>query len=357
MLKLYRRHVQTCKNRLKGRKGNNCGCPIWLDGMHEGRRRRHSLDTFNWEAASHKLLEITADQTEKNATVNDAVADFISDCERQKLKPQTTRKYSEVLKPLSVFCTGRSISTVRALDLATLKNFVGSLPDSPLTVGKKIERLRTFLRHCSDMDWCDGNPATKIKKPRVTNPPVVPFTAKEQKAILASIRRYPQKNSFGYDNRKRVEAFLLVLRHTGLRMSDAVQLKKSAVTKGRILLRTTKTGATIYLPIPPTLLKLLKEIENCSPYYFWSGEGTLKSGISVWQRTFEALLKLAKVTGHPHKYRHTLAVDLLERGVLVEHVAAILGNSPAIVYKHYAPWIASRQKALDAAVKQSWATA
>src|ERR1019366_5336972 len=111
MLKLYRRHVRTCKNRPKGHKGSNCGCPIWADGMHEGKRRRHSLDTFNWEDASRKLLEITAAQTKKNATVDVALADFIADCERQNLKPQTTKKYSEVLKPLSVFGTARSIST------------------------------------------------------------------------------------------------------------------------------------------------------------------------------------------------------------------------------------------------------
>jgi hypothetical protein len=43
-------------------------------------------------------------------------------------------------------------------------------------------------------------------------------------------------------------------------------------------------------------------------------------------------------------FRHTLAVELLENKVSVEHVAAILDNSPAIMHKHYAPWIASRQK-------------
>jgi predicted transcriptional regulator len=54
-------------------------------------------------------------------------------------------------------------------------------------------------------------------------------------------------------------------------------------------------------------------------------------------------------------FRHTLAIELLEKGITVEHVAAILGNSPAIVYKHYSPWVASRQKALDKAVMSVWA--
>ena len=74
-----------------------------------------------------------------------------------------------------------------------------------------------------------------------------------------------------------------------------------------------------------------------SPYYFWSGEGKVKSLISTWQVAFTKLLELAKVDGHPHMYRQTTAVELLERGITNEQVAAILGNSPAIIYKHYAP--------------------
>jgi hypothetical protein len=44
----------------------------------------------------------------------------------------------------------------------------------------------------------------------------------------------------------------------------------------------------------------------------------------------------------------------LTKGVSVENVAAILGNSPAIVVKHYSQWISSRQEALDAALELTW---
>jgi len=91
-----------------------------------------------------------------------------------------------------------------------------------------------------------------------------------------------------------------------------------------------------------------------TPFYFWSGEGKVKSLITTWQRTFNALLELAKVKGHPHMYRHMLAIELLEKGVSVEHVAAILGNSPQIVYKHYSPWVESRQRALEESIKKVW---
>ena len=356
MLKLYRRHTPTCKHIDKGSKHTKCSCPIWVDGMHNGKRVRHSMDTFNWEEASRKLLELTTSTEKKDSTVADAVKDFITDCESRNLGTATVGKYRETLSPLQLFCEGRSITTIRALaDFATLKKFVESLSDSALTKGKKIERLRTFIRHCEDMGWCDNNPARKIKKPKVTSAPVVPFTQAEYSAILEAVDEYPTKNSFGYDNRKRLKAYILMLRYTALRISDVTKLQRSAVCNGRVMLRTLKTGATVHLPLPPAVIEALKEVENGSAFYFWTGNGLLKSAVADWQRSIIRLFKLAKVKGHPHMFRHMMSIELLEKGVPVEHVAQILGNTPNIVYKHYAPWIPARQKALDDAVMSMWA--
>jgi integrase len=57
---------------------------------------------------------------------------------------------------------------------------------------------------------------------------------------------------------------------------------------------------------------------------------------------------------HAHRYRHTLVATLLSKGVPVGEVAAILGNSPRVVDKHYSQWIQSRQVALNVAVKGTW---
>jgi len=229
-------------------------CPIHVDGMQEGVCHRYSLDTFSWEEASRKLLEIVTEKSTKDSSVIDAVDDFIKDCESRKLGTATVGKYKETLDALKRFCAGRAITKVRALDYATLKAFVAKLTDSSLTVGKKIERLRTFIRHCNDMGWIDSNPATKIKKPQVQNSPVIPFSAEQQEAILKAIDSYPVRNSMGYDNRARVLAFVLALRYTALRISDVVKLRRDKVVNARLLLRTSKTGAVVHLPLPLALL-------------------------------------------------------------------------------------------------------
>jgi integrase len=69
-------------------------------------------------------------------------------------------------------------------------------------------------------------------------------------------------------------------------------------------------------------------------------------------------MSLAELAGvedvHFHRFRHTFSVKLLQRGVPVEMVATILGNTPAIVSRHYSAFVESRQKALEEAVRGAW---
>jgi len=97
----------------------------------------------------------------------------------------------------------------------------------------------------------------------------------------------------------------------------------------------------------------LKSVEN-GEYFFWSGLGNPKSCVGDWQRSLRRLGEIAGVHIHAHRWRHTFATDLLSKGVPVSEVAAILGNSPAIVEKHYSQWIQSRQDRLNEAVKATW---
>jgi hypothetical protein len=44
----------------------------------------------------------------------------------------------------------------------------------------------------------------------------------------------------------------------------------------------------------------------------------------------------------PHRFRHTLATEVLEVGGTIEEAADILGDSEAIIRKHYVKWSAGR---------------
>jgi integrase len=350
MLRTYRRHLASCRQKAKGRQAKNCSCPIWVDGTLNGRRILKSLDTANLEIAADRVLELEANDGEEAVSVDKAVDAFL----KANAQLASIHTYKQVLLPFQTFCFGKAISKIRAVTLADLYQFRETWNCSALTAGKRVERLRTFFSFCEDNEWVNKNTAKKLKKPPVKEPPVVPFKDAEWKALLAAVDTYPTKNSFGYDNRTRLKAFLLMLRYSGLRIGDVATLKKSRIsTDGMLHLRTSKVGVPVRHPLPPFVLEALKDIGNAE-YFFWSGEGTVKSTVGDWQRAIRRLMKMANVTGHPHMFRHTLVVELLNKGVSMEHVAAILGNSPEVCRRHYAPWEATRQKALEEALHQVW---
>ena len=68
----------------------------------------------------------------------------------------------------------------------------------------------------------------------------------------------------------------------------------------------------------------------------------------IAERSLSAVFKASMVPhAHAHRFRHTLATELLGNGASFEEVADILGNSPEIVRKHYAKWSPARQSRID----------
>jgi integrase len=124
----------------------------------------------------------------------------------------------------------------------------------------------------------------------------------------------------------------------------------SQVSEGRVYLYTSKAGTPVSIKIPETLSSLLKALPTTGGYFFLRGESTrMGTTGDGWRDQFKKWCKAAGVMpDHPHRMRHTLAADLLTKGASVEQVATILGNSPAIVAKHYSQWVRQRQEALDA---------
>ena len=86
-----------------------------------------------------------------------------------------------------------------------------------------------------------------------------------------------------------------------------------------------------------------------------SGESKRRTCINVWEQTFQKMFQRAGIEGHSHQLRHTFAVGLLQKGVSMENVAALLGHQNIkITQKHYASWVAGRQQHLDEEVRRTW---
>lgn len=141
-------------------------------------------------------------------------------------------------------------------------------------------------------------------------------------------------------------AFLL-FRWTGLRGSDAVNLRWSEVhfdrrEMERVTLKRTKK---VIVPLHPDLLAVL-EMEhtrrNPKPEDRVLLHALTQKPLTR-KRLYYHMLALGKRAGvpdaHPHRFRDTFAVDMLARGASPYDVAKLLGDTIETVEKHYAEFV------------------
>jgi integrase/recombinase XerD len=321
---------------------------MWMFGSVGGKRIRQALDTTSWERADEILRERDPGEVHVKITLRAAGERFLSDC-RLRISKESTRKYELVVNELVGKMGSIEPRVISSDDLARIREAWGS----GMFARKRIEKMRTFFRFCQERGWVKTNPASVLKVPKSKAQQVVPFSKEEMEKILWATEIYKDDPP---GRRVQVHAFILVLRYTGLRIGDAVALKRESVDDGKLHLRTAKTGTDVWLPLKKDVIAALGVIKNRSDYFFWTGNGTLKSAVSSWHRSLVTLFKLAGVSGaHAHKFRHCFASELLVKGVPVTDVAMLLGHSSTrITEKHYAAWTSSRQKQLEESIKLTW---
>jgi site-specific recombinase XerD len=356
MLTIWRRHTKSCPHRTRGRDVLKCNCPLWADGYIDGKRvLRQSLGTRDMARARKKAVALESPEARTFKTVDDAVTAFLEHCDSEGLKYSTVRKYRNTLNHLNAFCEARKIDSVDELTTDNLDAFRAGRALKPITGAKELELLRQFCGFCCDRKWSSENVAKRIKSPRNIKPnDVEPFSTAEVKAIIKAcddIGRGPYE-------RLRARAMILTLRYTALRIGDVALLARDRLSKDggrwRIFLRTEKSGKPVFLPIPAELKQALDTVplpRGCgedSRWFFWNGISSERAMKGIAERSLAAVFKVSMVPhAHAHRFRHTLATELLGNGASFEEAADILGNSPEIVRKHYAKWSPARQSRID----------
>ena len=329
MLTVYRRHLKTCRHRHKGRAYQGCECPVWVDGKLEGREIRKSLDTRDLKAATRKAAEIE-------------------------------NPNGKVLRYFVRHCENSRVLTLPGVAADIIDAYRTSRLIGVITWSKELETLRQFFGWCVKRRWATENPAGHVKMPRNIRPAeeVRPYTPEELTRILMAA---PQIGRANYE-RKRALAVVLLLRHTGLRITDVATLRRDRIRpNGRLHLRTQKTGGEVYLPLPGELLGALTDLpfprgsEPWCPWFFWNGISKTAVVKGITERTLTAVFRKAKIHGgKAHRFRHSLATEILARGGSMQDVADVLGISVKIAEKHYAKWNLARQERIDRLMQGMW---
>jgi integrase len=260
---------------------------------------------------------------------------------------------------------------------------------SPRTRARKLNALKPFFEFFIESQDIDVNPA-RIRTRRnraaktgenITSAQKNPFLDEELKRMLAGcdnynrtdVRTWPKKK----DGRRVVAItqyrdytrkwtgedlrdFINLSIYTGLRISDVVTFHIDRLnSEGEVRLRATKNGEWICVWIPEWLQAALrKRAQRIGPLVF--GEHATRNVNIITEFWRRKLRKLWEQTGPwkdkptPHRFRHTFVRILLEAGMSVAQIAVLVGDTEAMIRRHYSAWIPGHQKNITAALQEAF---
>jgi integrase len=354
-LELYRRHTRTCPDRHRGRNWLKCSgkrpCPLYCDGLLHGRRYRKSLGR-DLGRANTRLTQIEeSGRVSRNPkTLAQMVKLYIEKCRADKLAGGTVERYARILHALVQFA-GKDPDLGQPF-LATITEFRVKQPWKEVTTMRQnLIALRTFGNWAVAHGWIGRNWA--IDLPADPGGQTQPFADEEVAALLAACNQLAGGFHCSAERaRKRARAFLLVLLYTGLRVSDAVQLRRDRIdANGRLFTKIAKTGERIYLKVKPTVLQALQQLpqaDNLRPgYYFWTTGSTLASACTLYRHTLKFVQAHAGIEDvRPHRFRDTFAKAVLDMGHPLSTLQLLLGHKNISTTERYYRHFSRQQQCL-----------
>ena len=196
----------------------------------------------------------------------------------------------------------------------------------PATVNRKLASISAFCEWARKKDLIKANPAHGIGIVQEVELAPKWLTKKEQYALLRAVQR---------EGNPRDVALIMLLLHTGLRVSEASNLRLSDIEtsarKGELTVRDGKGVKHRVVPLNADVRKALAaylEVRHSVRHdYLFVGKqgGPLKPwGIQYVATKYAYLAKLDNVT--PHTLRHTFGKNLVDAGVSLDKVATLLGH-------------------------------
>jgi integrase len=184
-----------------------------------------------------------------------------------------------------------------------------------------------------------------------------PFSVSERDAILKAISDNTFCNKHSGFKHSYYAPFVEFLFMTGCRPSEAIALQWKHISsdlrtinfeqavietgKGRVVREGLKTQKKRRFPCNGKLQNLLQTIklEDCDPEspVFPGYNGRLLDTRSLRKNVWKPVLAGLNIEYRkPYQTRHTFITLALENGLDAKDVARLVGNSPEVIYRHYA---------------------
>lgn len=252
----------------------------------------------------------------------------------KRLKPRTALDYD---KYLSFFKERMGESNPVAMKRKDVIRLRDANADKAYFANYSLRVLRVLMEHCVDLGWRETNPAKGVPEIKVNKREREPWP----RELLSAYRE-----SCPIGTRERLLMELCV--GTGQRIGDVLEMRWSDIQDGAVYVRQNKTQKELWVPILPELQVTLDAASRHSVFIVTNEGGTNRWS---YRGAAQAVRRVREAIGaldyDIHSWRYNAATELLEAGCGDDLIAAVTGQSPAMV-QHYTKKARQRIRAVQA---------
>ncbi|WP_332765055.1 tyrosine recombinase XerC [Phenylobacterium sp.] len=216
----------------------------------------------------------------------------------------------------------------------------GDKPLSPRSLSQALSAIRTFHRYL-DIRLDTPNPAVAlVRGPRVVPSAPRPVSEDQARGMLAEPGLDPDREDW---EASRDEAVLTLLYGCGLRISEALSLKRSDAPLGASLRILGKGSKTRIVPVLPAVRDAVDAYLADLPFALSPDQPLFraKRGGALSPRHVQATVQMLRGrlglpdSATPHALRHSFATHLLGAGADLRSIQELLGHASLSTTQRY----------------------
>ncbi len=232
-----------------------------------------------------------------------------------------------------------SMEILSALKLPAFRAWLASRVSEGKTAtsnARAVASLRGFYRYLHKQHKIENPAALNLRAPKRSAPIPKAVTAKESLAALEEIENLQQEEWVGLRDR----ALLGLLYGSGLRISEALGLKRDALKVADHLRILGKGNKERIVPLLPAVYQALQDYVKACPYHgevlFYGVRGKPLQP-AIFQRQLQLLRRMIGLpeSATPHAFRHSFATHLLSAGGDLRSIQELLGHASLSTTQRY----------------------
>jgi len=293
-----------------------------------------------------------------NAPADAAVTAWLAHLtQERRASPRTVEAYGAAGRRYIAFLQqhrggGLTIAALGGVQTAELRAWLAHLrqgdhPLSPRSLSQALSAVRGFHRYLDRRLGVANAAVTLVRGPRIKPGAPRPVTEDQALGLIAEPGLDPDREGW---EASRDAAVLTLLYGCGLRISEALSLKRSDAPLGESLRITGKGGKTRLVPVLPAVVEAIDDYLAELPFVLSPDDPLFraKRGGPLSPRHVQATVQILRGrlglpdSATPHALRHSFATHLLGAGADLRSIQDLLGHASLSTTQRYTEVDAAR---------------